>query len=362
MIARGTIFHDPAALEARLSSLGARVKAVDDPSVPFDDYYTTPEFSWLRVEVPAPQWRETVGLVAEMVRYPALTAEAADEARRDVRERAARREGSPRDVGAAALDSLLAPGHVLTKPVYGTEASLKAITLDELRAYHAAFAVGRRAIATVVGPVEPGAVVRALEADFGPLPAGDAREAPALPPLPQRASSVSTTLGKTQAYLAMGTLLDVPPEDRAALTIAVAMLSDRLAFDLRETRGLAYAIGASIRPWGGRTRLDVAMGTRAENLDEARAGIESGMRAFRKTSPSPAEVERAVNVARGAALMRRMTRISLAYEAGIEVLRGGQPGDERRFVDSLREVRVEDVKRAAEAYLDPDRLAAAVVR
>ena len=362
MIARGTIFHDPAALEARLSSLGARVKTVDDPSVPFDDYYTTPEFSWLRLEVPAEQWREAVGLVAEMVRYPALTAEAADEARRDARERVARRDGSPREVASAALDTLLAPGHVLTRPVYGTEASLQAITLEELRSYHAAFAVGARAIATVVGPVEPAAVVRALEADFGSLPAGEVRKAPALAPLPQPGASSSTTLGKTQAYLAMGTLLDVPPEDRPALTIAVAMLSDRLAFDLRETRGLAYAIGASVRPWGGRTRLDVAIGTRAENLDEARAGIESGMRAFRTTTPSAADLERAINVARGAALMRRMTRISLAYEAGIEVLRGRQPGDERRFVDSLREVRVEDVKRAAEAYLDPDRLAAAVVR
>jgi predicted Zn-dependent peptidase len=362
MIARGTIFHDPAALEDRLSRLGARVKAVDDPSVPFDDYYTTPEFSWLRLEVPAPQWREAVGLLAETMRFPALTQEALDEARRDMRERVTRRDGSPREVAAGALDTLLAPGHALTKPVYGTEASLEAITLDALKAYHTAFVVGRRTIATVVGPVESAEVVRALEADFGPLLSGEVGETAALPPLPQQAPSVSAKLGKSQAYLALGTVLDVPREDRAALTIAVAMLSDRLAFDLRETKGLAYSIGASVRPWGGRTRLDVGIGTRAENLDEARAGIESGMRAFRQATPSPADVERAINVARGAALMRRMTRISLAYEAGIEVLRGRQPGDERSFVDSLREVRAGDVKRVAAAYFDPDRLAAAVVR
>ena len=361
-MAHGTIFHDQASLEDRLSTLGARVKTVDDPSVPFDDYYTTPEFSWLRLEAPAAQWREAVGLLAEMVRFPALTAEALDEARRDVRERVARRDGSPREVAAAALDTLLAPGHALTKPVYGTEGSLQAITLDRLKAHHAAYVAGRRAIATVVGPIGTAEVVRTLQADFGPLPAGEPPETAALPPLPQQALSVAATLGKSQAYLAMGTVLDVPPEDRAALTIAVAMLSDRLAFDLRETQGLAYSIGASVRPWGGRTRLDVGMGTRAENVDAARAAIESGMRAFRDASPSTADVLRAVNVARGAALMRRMTRISLAYEAGIEVLRGRQPGDERRFVDSLREVRAADVKRAAAAYLNPERLAAAVVR
>jgi predicted Zn-dependent peptidase len=173
---------------------------------------------------------------------------------------------------------------------------------------------------------------------------------------------VEAKLGKTQAYLAMGLVLDVPPGDRAALTIAVAMFSDRLAFTLRETKGLAYAIGASLRPWGGRMRFDVAMGTRPENLDEAQAGIVAGLRAFRESTVTAAEVERAINVARGAVLMRRMTRISLAYEAGMEAMRGAAPGDERRFVDSLREVRAEDVKRVAAAYLDPDRLAVAVVR
>ncbi len=361
-MARATIVHDPAALEARLAALGARVKAVDDPSVPFDDYYTTPEFSWLRLEVPASHWREAVALLAEMVRFPLLSQEALDEGRRDMRERVTRRDGSPRDVAAAALDGLLAPGSSLTKPVYGTSASLQEMTLDHLKSYQAVCAVGRRAVVTVIGPVGPADVSRALEADFGPLPAGDAVGKTTLPPLVPQSRLVEVKLGKSQAYLAMGTVLDVAPADRAALTIAVVMLSDRLAFDLRETRGLAYSVGASVRYWGGRTRFDVAMGTRPENLDESRAGIVTGLRAFRESTPTTEDVARTINLARGAALMRRMTRISLAYEAGQEVMRGLAPGDERRFVDSLREVRAEDVKRVAWLYLDPDRLAVAVVR
>ncbi len=362
IMARATLVHDPAALDDRLSRLGARVKAVDDPSVPFDDYYTSSEFSWLRLEVPASQWREAVGILAEMVRFPAIGADALDEARRDMRERVTRRDGAPRETAFAALDTLLAPGHPLTRPVYGTEGSLQSITLDDLKSHHAAFAAGSRTIVTVIGPIDADDLVRALQADFGPLPAGPAAVATAVPPVLQRTSQSEVKLGKSQSYLVMGTVLNVPPEDRAALTIAVSLLSDRLAFDLRETKGLAYSIGASLRPWGGRTRFDVAMGTRAENLDEAKAGIVSGVRAFREATPTAAEVERAVNVARGAALMRRMTRISLAYEAGIEAMRGQQPGDERRFVDSLRGVSATDVKRATAEYLDPDRLAVAVVR
>jgi len=279
-----------------------------------------------------------------------------------VRDRVTRREASPRDAAAAALDRLLAPGHPATRPVYGTEATLSAITLDDLKAYHARFAVGRRLIASVVGPVAADDVVRALTADLGSLPAGEPIVPTAPVPVTSAAASTEVKLGKSQSYLSLAGVLDVPSEDRAALTIAVAMLSDRLAFDLRETKGLAYSIGASLKPWGGRMRFDIAMGTRADNLEQARAGILDGIRAFRAADPSAADVARAVNVARGASLMRRMTRISLAYEAGLEAMRGRQPGDERKFIDSLPGVRAEDVKHAASAYLDPDRLAVAVAR
>jgi zinc protease len=362
VMGRGTVVRDQAALEDRLARLGARVRVVDDPSVPFDDYYTTPEFSWLRLEVPAGQWREAVVLVAEMIRYPAITQASLDEARRDMLELVARGAGSPRAVASGRLDAMLGPGHPMTRPVMGTAATLGAITLDDLVSYQAAAAVGRRTIVSAVGPIDADVVVRALQADLGALPEGALPGPAPPPPVSGKPATEEVTLGKTQAYLAMGEVLDVAPQDRAPLTVAVAMLSDRLAFDLRETRGLAYSVGASLRPWGGRWRFDVTIGTRADNLDAAREGIVQAVRAFRQASPDPADVARAINVVRGAALMRRMTRISLAYEAGLEALRGREPGDERKFIDALRAVTPDDVTRVARSYLDPDRFSQVVVR
>jgi zinc protease len=297
-----------------------------------------------------------------MVRAPVLTEGALEDAKREVLERVSRRDASPRDRAAAALDALLAPGHSLTRPVYGTEASIRSITLDSLKALHSDFALATRAIVTVVGPVGADDVVRAVDADFELLPTN--LHDHGMPDRPPQATERSTTveLGKSQSAIAMGSFLDLDPADRAALTIAVAMLSDRLAFDLRETKGLAYSIGASQRPWGDRWRWDVTMGTRKENIDEARDGILATVRAFREATPTPQDVERAINGAIGTSLMRRMTRISLAYEAGMEVMRGQQPGDEKRFVESLRAVMPDDVKRVAAKYLDPDRLAVAIVR
>jgi predicted Zn-dependent peptidase len=157
-------------------------------------------------------------------------------------------------------------------------------------------------------------------------------------------------------------LLEVPDSERAALSVAVAALSDRLTFELRETRGLAYSVGASLKPWGDRSRFEIAMGTRPENLATAEAGMREVLARLHRSPPAPDEIARVVQALRGRALMRRMTRISLAYEAGMEALRGKAPGAERRALDALDGVRAEDVESVIGRRLDGERLARVVVR
>jgi zinc protease len=362
MMAKATVAHDAGSLAERIALLGARVKAFDDPAVPFDDYYTNAEFSWLRVEAPSRSWREALALTAEIVRLPKLTAENLDEARREMTRLVAKREGSPRETAASRLDGLLAPGHPLSRPVLGTAATLASITLDDVASYLAASAVGRRTIVTIVGPIPGDSVVSGLTATFGEMPAGDPPPpAPELlPGAPGR--SAEAALGKPQASIAMGEVITVAEADRAPLAVAAAMLSERLAFDLRETRGLAYAVDAGVRPWGGAWRFDLTMGTRPDNVDAAIAGLQEGVRAFKDATVSDDDVLRSENAVRGRALMRRMTRISLAYESAMEALRGSPPGDARRALDALSGVTPADVRRVARAYLDADRLARVVVR
>lgn len=359
---RATIVHPAAALEARLADLGARVKAVDDPSVPFDDYYTTSEFSWIRLEAPARSWAEAVGLVAEMIRFPDLSPASLDAARRPMLSLVERRTKSPRETGAAKLDALLAPGHPLSRPVMGSAESLGAVTVDEWRACHDGLATAARTVLAVDGPVDVEDVVAVLQSSFGAMPAGSPLPPAAAPPRTTASRAEEITLGATQSWIGLARVFDVPDADRAALRVAVSILSDRLAFDLRETRGLAYSIGAALRPWGDAMRLDLTMGTRPDNIETAVAGLTDALRAFQETPPSADEVARAVEAMRGRALMRRMTRISLAYEATLEMLRGEAQGDERRAIEALSAVDADRVRDATRRYLAPEPLVRVVVR
>jgi zinc protease len=359
---RATLVHPAPSLERRLDALGARLKAVDDPSVPFDDYYTTPEFSWIRLEVGSDTWREAVALVGEMVTFPDLGDDALERARAEMIPLAERRAASPRETAVARLDALLAPGSPWVRPPGGTPDSLRRITRQALEERHRTLASGRRTIVTLVGPVAAEAAVSAIHEAFSRLPAGEAAVPAKVKATTAPPGADEAALGAAQGYLAMGAVLEVPEAERAALTIAVAALSDRLSAELREKRGLAYSVGASLRPWGEAFRLDIGMGTRADNLAAAEAGVREVLRTLRALPPDAEEVARVVRAVRGRALMRRMTRISLAYESGMELLRGREPGDERRAVEALDGVESGAVGDVIERRIDPERLARVVVR
>jgi predicted Zn-dependent peptidase len=362
MLLRGTIVHDAASLSARLDALGARVKLYDDPSVPYDDDYTTPGFSFVRLELPGETWREGIALLAEIVRFPALRDEDVEAVRREMLDLLARRAESTRAVAQDLVASTLAPGSPLSRPVLGTKASIASITAADLRAFHRRYVTGSRAILTVVGPVACEEVIDGIRASFGDLPKGAALPADTPVPVTPPGAHAEGALGKDQAYVTLAYVLDVEERDRPALAVAGALLSDALAFHLREEKGLAYSIGAGVRPFGGRMRFDATMGTRQANVDEAIAGLRAGIAEFVSSRPTAADVERARNQLRGRLLMRRLTRINQAYFAGLARYEGRPAGDDLARLEALLAVTPEQVAEAARKYLDASRAAVVTVR
>jgi predicted Zn-dependent peptidase len=358
LLPKGTVGSDGPALAARLARLGAQVKADDDSRVPFDDYYTTPEFSFVRLELPADGWREGISLLAEMLRQPRLDPVDVESVRKDMLDLQSRRQASSRNRAVDAFEGAIAPGHPLTRPVLGTAASIGAITVDDLGAFHRDYVTGSHLALTVVSPVDAEEVAQALDGAFAGLPAG--APAPAVPP-PPVTSAPAELRGdalKDQVTVVLGYTFDAPDDERPALALAGALLSDELAFELREKRGLAYQMGASIAPWGGRMRLLVTMGTRKENLDAALSGLREGIAAF--VPKDDAAVKRAAAAMRGRLLMRRLTRINQAYFLALDVLDGRPPGGDLARIDALLKLDREKVATAAKRYLDAAKLVAVV--
>jgi predicted Zn-dependent peptidase len=84
----GTTEHPDKALYQALESMGTELKLYDDPYIPFDDYYNTPRFAYMRLKLVDTFFEQGLKLLAEMVRQPNLSEKAFNEAKKQVIENA----------------------------------------------------------------------------------------------------------------------------------------------------------------------------------------------------------------------------------------------------------------------------------
>jgi zinc protease len=128
----------------------------------------------------------------------------------------------------------------------GTEASLTALTVEDLKAYHTTHFARSRMLLSLVGPVDRQTVERLVREGLGMLPLGSYAWSP--PPLwRQAAARVSVEDRSLPTNYVRGYFAGPAPSDRdyAAFQVAVTILSGYVSSEIRR-RGLSYAAGASL--------------------------------------------------------------------------------------------------------------------
>lgn len=339
---------DGACLAARLRELGALVKTVDDPGIPMDDYYTNGRFSFIRVECAAEHGRAVLALLAEAIRGAAF--DEADFAR--VRgQRVAdlgRQQGSARAVAGALLVKELYGGHALALPPEGDAASLGALNWRQAREVLAEAFAPRNLVVACVGPQSHAQ----WRDDVARLFPGKGVPTAPLPPLPVTAqpSAARATIGGQLCAIRLGSVLDVDQADERALGLLVAILSDRLAMDLRETRGLSYSVGASAEIEAGQAVLGAWLNPPTDRRDEGLAALREFIAGFDASTITAEEVERTHAARRGRLMMRRLSSLGQAYYLALAEL----DGELAAYGESLAGAQaptVEQLQAAAAKYL-----------
>jgi len=120
--------------------------------------------------------------------------------------------------------------------------------------------------------------------------------------------------------------------------------------DLRETRGLAYSLGISVDLHHDCAVLTASVGTRPENVEEAKEGMLAYLTGG-KLDPSAEEVETAVNGYLSRMRMRRVTSMGQAFTLGTDLFLHGGIEYSRREAEGLASVTAAGVRRAAATYL-----------
>jgi zinc protease len=142
-------------------------------------------------------------------------------------------------------DSVAFAGHPYAIAPGGTEASLSAITLADLRRYQQEQMVTSRMLLVVVGDVGRAEVERLVSTTLGTLPRGRYRWTPQPPPQGW-APAVVTEARQLPTNYVLGYFPGAAAwsPDYFPLRIAAAVLSGRFFAEIRSKRNLSYAVNA----------------------------------------------------------------------------------------------------------------------
>ena len=306
---------------------------------------------------------EAFDLLSEMLLGP--TYPEIDSEREVVLEEIAMYEDEPQDKVHDVLDHAVFGGHPLGRRVLGEAEVISSIPVPDIDAYHQARYTGGNIVVAAAGNLDHERIVDLTRRHVEP-PAASGDGAELERPEVDGAQVAFQQKDTEQFHIAFGAPgIDRSDERRYALTILDAVFggstSSRLFREVREKRGLAYAVGSYTQQYVDSGLVGLYVGTREDNVEEACSIIGAELARLRSEPVSAEELTRAKESVKGRLVLSsestaaRMTRISRATLFGLPI-------------DSLDEmlakvdaVTVEDLTELAAELYGAERLSAACI-
>ena len=332
---------------------------------------TTSSFdsSAVRLNVPVARLRDGVALMADVALRPTFPDTDLDRLRQERLTALLQARDDPQSIAATAFPRIVyGPMHRYGTGAVGTEATLKAFTTQDLRAFHSAHYQPAHATLVVVGDVTPDAVLPELEKQFGGWNATGAVRRADVP--------VAAQLTRGQIYL-----IDKPEAEQSQIrigwvgvprstpdyfpltvlnTILGGSFTSRLNQNLREDHGYAYGASSFFDMRLSAGPFVAAAGVQTDKTAEALREFFNELNGI--TKPIPAEE-----------LTKAKNYVALGYpsefETSADLARGLEelivytlPGTWfERYIADVQGVTADAVERVAARHVQPSRFAVVVV-
>jgi predicted Zn-dependent peptidase len=351
LLFKGTPRFSAIEISERFDGLGASVNAA-----------TGKETTHLHARFLDEHTDEVFDLLAEMLLTP--TFPEIDSERDVVLEEIAMYEDEPQDRVHDVLAGAVFDSHPLGRRVLGEAEVIASIPVPEIAAYHQARYTGANIVVGAAGHVDHDRVVELSRRLVSPSAGGNgtgAAEAPA------EEARLRFYEKETEQYHICFGAPGITREDERRYGLAVldsifgGSTSSRLFREVREKRGLAYAVGSYSEQFTDSGLVATYVGTREDNVEEACSIIGAELERMRTEPVSADELARAKENVKGRLVLSsestaaRMSRISRAtlFNLPIETL------DE--MLEKVDQVSVEDLEALAAELYGAEHLSAACI-
>lgn len=358
LLTRGTATRTAAQIDEAVDFMGASLSSTADRDS------SEVDLTLLKKDLPA-----GLELLADVLIHPAFEEGEIARKVRELRAALRKRQEDPGEVASEAFNELIFGSHPYGRPLEGTDASLAAITRDEIVKFYRDHYTPERAFVTVVGDVELKEITAQLRTLLGPWPKGKGTVEKAGEPKPLQEKIVVKKIDRSvaQANILLGhqgIRRDNP--DFYALTVMNYILggggfSSRLVERIREEKGWAYDVHSYFYPGLERGAFQVGLQTKNETAGPAVEEVLRELRRIRDQGVTDQELADTKAYLTGSFPLRLDTNRKLAglistveyYKLGLDYA--------DRYPRLIEAVTKEEALRVARTYLTPDRYVLVVV-
>lgn len=343
MMFKGTKTRSAQQISEAFDQLGARFNAGTDKE--YTTYYA---------QVIDQHWADAFAILADMLSASVMDEAAVLSEREVVLEEISRSEDTPDDKVHDLFAATLLPDHPLGRPVLGRKETVGAFMPADVFAY-----TGRRyrsgdIVVSAAGNIDHAAIVAAVEASLS-LPQAPRSDRGLRDAMFSPRTEVLTKETE-QAHICWGTKgLHSTDPDRFAMgvmdTILGGGMSSRLFQEIREKRGLAYAVGSYHAQYLDTGQFTVYAGTRPENAAQVIGLIRSEVERFLDGGVTPQELDRAKESMKGHMVLGMESTNSRMARLGKSEVTHGEILSLDELVERIDAVGREDVARVAEATI-----------
>lgn len=304
------------------------------------------------------------GILSDMVVAASLEDEACDSEREVVIEEIARMEDAPDDHIHEIFSRSLWPDHPIGLPILGSRQTVGQFDHVQSVAFRTKHYLTGNCTIAASGSVDHDALVALAERFLGALPRGPR----SVRPEAHAAGEAKLTVFNKeteQAHICYGVAtMNAHHPDRFALAMLDGIIgggmSSRLFQEIREKRGLAYAVYSFSALYQDTGEFAVYAGTRPDNAEEVIRLIRTEMEDIATRGVTGEELDRVRQAAKGHLVLgmestrNRMTRLGKNETTGGEILSADE------IMERFDAVTMDDIKRVTDDVLSREKVLAVI--
>ena len=327
---------------------------------------TSREHTVVYARVPDSHVEEAVDVMADMIYAPVFAD--VDSEREVVLEEIAMVEDTPQELVHDLFSEAVFGGHPLGRPVIGTAEVISSVSPRAIRAFHRAMYVGGNVVVAAAGNVGHERFVKLLEAARRRKTEAPPKGTRVRPPLVKAPSpGLRFARKETEQYNVCLGAPGIARSDRRRFAASLldgilgGSASSRLFQEIREKRGMAYAVYSFAGQYTDTGVVGIYLGTREDNLASCVEIAAEQVADIAAGNLRDQELARAKENVKGRIMLsmestsNRMSRLGKSLITDTELL------SFERIIAEIDAVEPEAVSELAGMLLAPERLSAACV-